>query len=1201
MIQKIEDIIDLKSHELIDQKVANRQKEVILKGFNYLSQQGNDFLYIGDEVGLGKTYIAMGIMSLLRHVSPNLDNYKDFIIVPKSNLQDKWQKEINNFIKTNYKIEDSRVKSIIGTPVAVNDKNTLFESLEIHNHDFPAYYIYRMSSFSVGVNNENWNGWINSLKNTLQENSIALHYFEKGKELGYFRKTQDYWKIQRLKRFYAYLLNIIMPIADCLIVDEAHNFRKGNTDREMSARNAVTSCLFGINNEFLTEDIYTEESNEELRMQFFDLIKSKVKKVIFLSATPIKTSLSDIKNQINCFKANNIPDDNIEDYLSNFMIRGIMNFEINNKEYSRNQYRHEHRNGNVKELELCEPLRITKDIDAITFGLFQYKLIKELQNLRYGRSFEIGMLTGFETFSHDTKRVLEKEYEEENNSKSKQSVDVEIIKTLIDSYQVILKTDNLPPHPKQNNLINELYDLMINQKKALVFVRRVASTYELEQRLMKKYEEEFIYEGILKKLPNKFKSDELNYLIKRFVDKKNEDKLNSVYTIIFDRIKNDLSNEIIELLENNQAGYYELLPDYEDSYTFKIKLWFDFLYNTYPDFANNIKDLIGFIRIADEKKLYAVAMLNGSVNEWQEELDKRKEQIDDELKNELKEQKEDEKFFFNRYFSKNEGLSFKNRVRIQDWFEFNYFLINEKFKLFKYNEVKLEVLQFDKLKKDNQKIDEYTDIFKDSIIKGEYKKKDGISVVYMNNTFLTRLLFEKCEIEFQKWLDKIKSKNSSPEFIFTEFDILEAIIKNIFRNGSGLLPAFVADKANTREKSKDEFTKILFELITEEKYFGFVLDEIKEILNNYTLLRNTNFPDADNLDQQVNKIHSLFRHLSPVIGTTGQDKLNKRRVAAQFRLPGFPYVLITTDVLKEGEDLHTFCKNIYHYGIPWSPIDMEQRTGRIDRIGSYATRLMRADHEKKDYIDFNRKLQVFFPYLTDTVEVSQVVKVFNSMNKFIDTFYDFTKIPDSDTTAKFDENIIKIPQQKKVKLASKYEHDKFIVDSKKSKSNANSPIVNKHNVISKMNLLAKEILKDGYEFYTEPYFDDENFTISGNIKLASSNYKLFNINSLDIMGIGDERRAPFKIMLAYDSIESKYILKIYSKICKCAPKEAKKIINYCFEKLSITEYNDNILVRYQADLDEDFTSINEKLKEAIYKADILEFHFMGELDDEIRF
>ena len=65
-----------------------------------------------------------------------------------------------------------------------------------------------------------------------------------------------------------------------------------------------------------------------------------------------------------------------------------------------------------------------------------------------------------------------------------------------------------------------------------------------------------------------------------------------------------------------------------------------------------------------------------------------------------------------------------------------------------------------------------------------------------------------------------------------------------------------------------------------------------------------------------------------------------KRLVRQFRMPGFPLVLVSTDVLQEGEDLHTFCARVIHYGISWTPSAMEQRTGRIDRIGGLAQRTL---------------------------------------------------------------------------------------------------------------------------------------------------------------------------------------------------------------------------------------------------------------------
>lgn len=43
-------------------------------------------------------------------------------------------------------------------------------------------------------------------------------------------------------------------------------------------------------------------------------------------------------------------------------------------------------------------------------------------------------------------------------------------------------------------------------------------------------------------------------------------------------------------------------------------------------------------------------------------------------------------------------------------------------------------------------------------------------------------------------------------------------------------------------------------------------------------------------------------------------------------------VLIATDVGSEGRNLQ-FCNNIINFDLPWNPMRIEQRTGRISRIG----------------------------------------------------------------------------------------------------------------------------------------------------------------------------------------------------------------------------------------------------------------------------
>jgi hypothetical protein len=38
--------------------------------------------------------------------------------------------------------------------------------------------------------------------------------------------------------------------------------------------------------------------------------------------------------------------------------------------------------------------------------------------------------------------------------------------------------------------------------------------------------------------------------------------------------------------------------------------------------------------------------------------------------------------------------------------------------------------------------------------------------------------------------------------------------------------------------------------------------------------------------------------------------------------------------MAEGVDLHRFCRYVIHHDLDWNPSTLEQRTGRLDRIGA---------------------------------------------------------------------------------------------------------------------------------------------------------------------------------------------------------------------------------------------------------------------------
>ena len=44
-------------------------------------------------------------------------------------------------------------------------------------------------------------------------------------------------------------------------------------------------------------------------------------------------------------------------------------------------------------------------------------------------------------------------------------------------------------------------------------------------------------------------------------------------------------------------------------------------------------------------------------------------------------------------------------------------------------------------------------------------------------------------------------------------------------------------------------------------------------------------------------------------------------------------MLIASSVLAEGVDLHPKCRHVIHHDLDWNPSVLEQRTGRVDRLG----------------------------------------------------------------------------------------------------------------------------------------------------------------------------------------------------------------------------------------------------------------------------
>ena len=82
-----------------------------------------------------------------------------------------------------------------------------------------------------------------------------------------------------------------------------------------------------------------------------------------------------------------------------------------------------------------------------------------------------------------------------------------------------------------------------------------------------------------------------------------------------------------------------------------------------------------------------------------------------------------------------------------------------------------------------------------------------------------------------------------------------------------------------------------------------------------------------------------------------------------FNTPFYPIVLICNTPMQEGLDLHRECTRLIHHDLCWNPAKIEQRVGRLDRIGSKVNR--------DRAVNSDAKLDLYYPLISRTIDVHQ--------------------------------------------------------------------------------------------------------------------------------------------------------------------------------------------------------------------------------------
>ena len=154
----------------------------------------------------------------------------------------------------------------------------------------------------------------------------------------------------------------------------------------------------------------------------------------------------------------------------------------------------------------------------------------------------------------------------------------------------------------------------------------------------------------------------------------------------------------------------------------------------------------------------------------------------------------------------------------------------------------------------------------------------------------------------------------------------------------GFLARFILDDPGTRpdiddDAADDDWTSLIHQRYPTPPAAG---ESAQERFEAYleTLQR------AVDLEEQIAVYGEASRNRDIVARVTGAVASSERdRLFTGFNTPLVPEVLIVTTVGQEGIDLHRECRHVIHHDLPWNPATLEQRTGRVDRIGSKTERL----------------------------------------------------------------------------------------------------------------------------------------------------------------------------------------------------------------------------------------------------------------------
>lgn len=858
------------------------------------------FAYLADEVGLGKTMQGLGVIAMLKAQKPAA---RILIIAPRENVQQGWKTEsekLNELILQGMELPEVRKYERL--------RDFLADKLD-PGHIGLLRHTSFMRPMTVSDNlDKSWaniKGYANALGLALPDNMPTRDADKAGFAFNHrFMKAVNDYLLEK---------NICF---DLVVMDEAQALRNPNQTNEM----------------------------------FYTMVKGRVRKWLFLSATPAHSGAHNLEYILNrypypcacsgnCSCMNPYPEKAIpegmlnqddgyaalQQRLSDFMIRRPRRYNIAGQEFRKQEYRQDRKE---EWAESCH-----SPLATLSMALVQKRLVKVLDG--QSNRFRIGYMDSFESLSASLHTSLaveqaakENQPDEEEHTPSKsdyyadknhhlpkeKAPDSAFVEKLASDFYKKFKFDL--PHPKIDRTAREVATLafgdpaekIVGGSKTLIFVRRISTVEALKKRLIIRFisaiESRYVnYWGLekikLKDGPNGKSIQEDMELDPHFPESAENDA---------PVIKNEKNTLRIAMQEKMWLGRFR-------------RTFFGTGRNTLFFEENWFKRLCIEGDVDPEEAVNVIP-----VELWQES------QV---------------------YAVTGESRNKKNQSRYLVWH-----LLDRQPAVFGLPEEKVLLWK-----------EALSNIFPNKL-KEKVVPDNGLDAE-KSEVYRDVLLFESIWSLWDKYLgqyeDMVLPASASLEEIYCR-QILKTVIGQYFRQSEVLVDLYCAQQKDT-QKFPDTFMKWLADKnqIDAIRIRQHVQDWIKHHRLIFTSAFGSTKEPVELVKELADTEHfDYLNKLEPVVGVTGSSGGHKR-VIEQFNTPGYPYIMIGTDTIREGVNLHLFCDRVVHYGLAWTSGDLEQRNGRVDRFFSLFERRLGSSAEPRSL-----RMDIYFPHVKDSLERRQV-------------------------------------------------------------------------------------------------------------------------------------------------------------------------------------------------------------------------------------